>query len=298
MALETVWAEAIRTNELTTENLNALADWALRVYFGPSNEGKRWYRSTGVTRENVLDQFLLPDSPISPEAMVEVWKAIPTLRVALERLDNNELDAVADYLQRPKGNVDTVPKYTQGDCTLKEMAKTLGGITGTMVNKIFVSGADKLHRLTGGVSPMDMEDDDMHSMLSLVEHAQLIAAAEYAAALLSFNGDIPGFVKSQVEALNLTEIEARAITPEECDGLLILSEMEQARIIMVLLEDLNSNDNLFLGFQNAASKKVFPRRSGRPKGSGKKKLSFDVLESSEIVVSATDDNEPDMDINT
>jgi hypothetical protein len=68
----------------------------------------------------------------------------------------------------------------------------------------------------------------------------------------------------------LTENEAKVVTQTEQDGLAILAEMEHDRIIVILLEDLNSYDNLFLGFQNAASKKIFPRRSGRPKGSKKK----------------------------
>lgn len=287
MALGTVWAEVVNTNKLTGDNLREIAEWAHRVYFGPGNEGKRWYRD-GVTRENVLLEFLLPESPISPEALVEVWKAIPSLRAALERFDHNELDSVMEYLQRPK-DVDTTPRYTQGDCTLKEMAASLGGITGTMVNKIFVSGADKLQRLTGGVSPMEMEGEDLNAMFALIEHAQLLAASEYAASLMTFKDNIPGFIQSQVAALNLTEIEARSVSQDERDGLMILSEMEHARIVAILLEDLNSDDTLFLGFQNAASKKVFPRRSGRPKGSGKKGLKVEALESGEIMVSAAEE---------
>lgn len=268
MAFGTVWTEVVNTNKLTGANLQEIAAWAHRVYFGPGNEGKRWYRD-GVTTENVLAEFLLPESPISPEALVEVWKAIPSLRSALERFDHNELDTVMEYLQRPKGG-DTTPRYTQGDHTLKEMAATLGGITGTMVNKIFVSGADKLQRLTGGVSPMEMEGEDLNSMFALIEHAQVLAASEYATSLIGFKGNIPGFIESQVGALNLTEIEARAVTQDERDGLMILSEMDHTQIVAILLEDLDDENNLFLGFQNAASKKVFPRRSGRPKGSGKK----------------------------
>jgi hypothetical protein len=51
--------------------------------------------------------------------------------------------------------------------------------------------------------------------------------------------------------------------------------MEYERAVAILLEDLDSDDNLFLGFQNAASKKVFPRRSGRPKGSGKNRAKLE-----------------------
>jgi hypothetical protein len=101
MTLGTIWEQVVNTNSLTDEELAKIAAWARRVYFGPQNEGKRWYRC-GVTEENVLGEFVLPDSPISPEALVEVWKAIPTLQAALERLDTGELDNVEKYLNRSK----------------------------------------------------------------------------------------------------------------------------------------------------------------------------------------------------
>jgi hypothetical protein len=47
--------------------------------------------------------------------------------------------------------------------------------------------------------------------------------------------------------------------------------MNLGRVVDILLKDLELSENLFRAFQNAASKKIFPRRSGRPKGSGKKR---------------------------
>jgi hypothetical protein len=266
MIKNSIWSEIAVTNELEPEDLNSLASWALRVYFGPNQKGKSWYQDN-VTPETVLEHFLSPTSPISPEAMVEVWKAIPSLRAALERLDHHQLDAVTQYLQR---GTEPSSRYTQGDSTLKEMAIDLGGITGTMVNKLANSAIDKLQRLTGGMSLADMEPEDLNSMFDLIEYSRLVAANEYAATLRSFKGNIPAFIENQVKNLNLTENEAKVVTQTEQDGLAILAEMEHDRIIVILLEDLNSYDNLFLGFQNAASKKIFPRRSGRPKGSKKK----------------------------
>lgn len=264
-----VWSEVILSNNLTTEQVANLSAWALRVYFGPSSFFKRWYRP-GVTEDDVLDEFLRTEAPISPEAMVEVWKAIPTLQAALARLDSEELDSVADYLQRdPDG--DSIPRYTQGDCTLKQMAKNLGGITGTMVNKIFVSGADKLQRLTSGLSIAEMEANHLNAMFQGIHSIQAMAASEFASSLLSYKGNIGGFIAHQIDCLNLTPIEARALTVNEAEGLEILSEMDDhQRIVNILLADIEEIDNLFLTFQNAASKKIFPRRSGRPKGSGKK----------------------------
>ena len=138
---------------------------------------------------------------------------------------------------------------------------------------------------------MEMEGEDLNAMFALIEHAQILAASEYAASLLAAQGRIQEFIDSQVSALNLTPIEASAVTQDERDGLMILSDMEFHRIIPILLEDLNSDNNLFLGFQNAASKKVFPRRSGRPKGSGKKTLKIENFETGdEILVSSVGEN--------
>lgn len=271
-----VWFELAKNKKLSTEDLEKLAAWAMRVYFGPSNEGKRWYKE-GVTQETVLGEFLLPDSPISPEAMVEVWTAIPGLQAAIGRIDQGDLDAVADYLNRPKDEEETT-RYTQGDRTLKDMASTLGGITGTMVNKIFVSGTGKLHRLTGGVPLDDMESEDLHEMFLNIERSQEQAAKEFAASLLSFDGNIHDFIKSQIDCLNLTAIEANSLTEDEFVGLKILCEMNYDRVVDILLKDLEFSENLFRSFQNAASKKIFPRRSGRPKGSGKKQNAQDAAE--------------------
>jgi hypothetical protein len=265
-----VWSEIAKSKELGPSDLDGISAWALRVYFNPSNKGKRWYKE-GLTQETVLHEFTLPDSPISPEAMVEVWTAMPGLQAAIGRIDEGDLDAVADYLNRSKEEETESPRYTKGDRTLKDMAGSLGGITGTMVNKIFVSGTGKLQRLTGGVPLDDMEPEDLHEMFLNIEKAQETAANEFAVSLLSFDGNIHEFIKSQIACLNLTAIEAASLTENEFVGLKILSEMNLGRVVDILLKDLELSENLFRTFQNAASKKIFPRRSGRPKGSGKKR---------------------------
>jgi len=267
MALSASWKKLTET-VLSGKETAEFSAWAKRAYFGPNNVDKPWYRE-GVTEETVLEEFLRPQSPISPEALLEVWKAIPGLQAALGRLEESDLDSVADYLER--NNEETAKqKYTKGEKTLKSMAPMLGTITGTMVNKLFVSGRDKLQRLTGNISFEDMDADELLDLYNKIEDAQEQAAKEYASSLLLFKGDIVSFIKHQIESLNLTNNEANLITEEEYIGLRILSEMEYNKIINVLLGDLDSEINLFRGFQNAASKKIFPRRSGRPKGSGKK----------------------------
>jgi hypothetical protein len=267
MTLGKIWSDIINRNSFSSENIKGMSAWAMRVYFGPKNADKIWFRE-GVNEDSVLDEFCLPDSPISPRALVEVWTAMPSLQRALGVLTDNELDTVSEYLQR--NATDTgVPKYTQGDCTLKEMASSLGNITGTMVNKIFISGADKVRRLTGGVSPSDMEPEAFDRMMEFINTQQLKAANAFAGSLLEYDGDIAAFLENQVKLLHLTEIERLAVTENEIQGLMVISELPHSEIVDILLTDLEE-DTLFLTFQNAASKAIFPRRAGRPKGSFKK----------------------------
>lgn len=282
MTLGKIWTEIVKRNRLAPEEVEAMAAWALRVYFNPDNTGKVWYRD-GVTLDTVLDEFTLVDSPISPMALLEVWLALPSLQRAIGALTEEDLDTVATYLHRDQGD-SGVPKYTQGDVTLKDMALSLGGITGTMVNKIFISGAEKLKRLTGGVSPVDMEPEAFDAMIEFVDEKQNKAASDFAMALLAHGGDIPKFLDYQVKLLNLTEIERASVTTDEVQGLSVISGMTHAEIMDILLTDLEDTNNLFLTFQNAASKAVFPRRSGRPKGSGKKQQAEtdEALEASEV----------------
>jgi hypothetical protein len=276
MTLGKIWSEIVKRNHLTEKEIEAIAAWALRVYFNENNSGKVWYRD-GVTLDTVLDEFVLVDSPISPAALMEVWKALPALHRAIGTLTEEDLDSVATYLQRDQSD-SGVPKYTQGDVTLKEMAVSLGGITGTMVNKIFISGAEKLRRLTGGVSPMDMEPAAYDAMIAFIEEKQYKAANDFASSLLAHKEDIKGFLDYQVKLLHLTEIERAAVREDEMQGLSVIAAMTYPEIVDILLTDLEENENLFLTFQNAASKAVFPRRSGRPKGSGKKSVAVEVAE--------------------
>lgn len=276
MTLGKIWTEITKRNKLAPKDIEAMASWALRVYFNPNNMGKIWYRD-GVTLDTVLDEFVLVDSPISPAALMEVWLALPALHRAIGTLTEEDLDSVATYLQRDQSS-SGIPRYTQGDVTLKEMAASLGGITGTMVNKIFISGAEKLRRLTGGVSPADMEPEDYDAMIAFIEEKQYKAASDFAISLLACKGDIDSFLDCQVKLLHLTEIERAAVKQDETQGLSVIASMSHGEIVDILLTDLEEDDNLFLTFQNAASKAVFPRRSGRPKGSGKKAAAVEAID--------------------
>jgi hypothetical protein len=264
MTLNKKWLNLLAA--FTPDEIEKLTAWVLRVYFGPNNKEKRWFKE-GFCNEEVLNEFLLPTSPISPEALLEIWKAMPGLQEDLNGMEDSELDSVSAYLSRNKTTTES--KYIQGEMTIKEMAKILGNVTGTMVNKIAVSGTNKLYRLTSGVSPDDMEAEELKNLLLFIAKQQENAAKEFTARLLLCKCNIPAFVEDQVDISNLTEIEAKSITPGEIMGLEILSEMDYDDVVDILLTDINSGSSMFHTFQNAVSKRIYPRRAGRPKGSKK-----------------------------
>jgi hypothetical protein len=175
-----------------------------------------------------------------------------------------ELDMVGNYLSRDK-NESSIPNYNKGEATLHEMSDELGNITATMVNKIFTSAAEKLRLLTGGTSPEDMEDEALTKLLARIDQAREEAAKVYAVALKGHQGNIQAFLDAEVKAQHMTGTERESVTSLEIQFLTALAEMEPEEIIRALLADIEEDDNIFKTFQNAASKRVFPRRAGRPR---------------------------------
>jgi hypothetical protein len=264
-----IWEIVVKRKSLTQENLKALAAWALQTYFGEKSRGQRWF-CEGLTEETVLNEFTKSCSPISPVHLVELWKAIPGIQKGLRAIDaEKDIDMVAAYLGRDKSEPQ-IPNYNKGDATLHEMSAELGTITATMVNKIFTGGAEKLRTLTGGASPEDLEDDVLTEIMEKIDRSRALAADIFAKSLLAHAGNIPAFLDSELKVHHLTRTEREAVGEDEIQCLLALSELTHEEIVRALLVDIEEDENLFKTFQNAASKLIHPRRSGRPKGSVKR----------------------------
>lgn len=255
--------------QMSEQDLPAIAEWAYRAYYGEKNEGKRWFRSD-VTVENVLDSFNTPQAPISVRNLVLLWQDSEKIRKGLTAITaDDDLDSVATYLSNV--NRDPVmPTYTKGDSTLCQMSEEIGNVTPTMVNKIFASGAQKLRTLTGGVSPDEMEDDVTVRLMAQIDKARADTALAFAQSLKNFQGNIGAFLNYQVSLHNLTHSEIEIISRDEVEALCLVSAFPEEQLVEVLLIDIDEEENIFKTFQNAVSKKVCPRRAGRPMGSKNK----------------------------
>lgn len=275
-----IWESLLKKKDIKPEQLPELAEWAFKTYFGENNAGKRWF-VPNVKVEEVLNEFVRPLTPISPIHLIALWRDSASIRRGLGAIEaDREIEAVAAYLG--KASNPPSPTYTKGDATLHEVSDALGNITPTMVNKIFSSGAQKMRLLTGGVSPEDMADDDLSDLLDRIEICRQETAVEYTQSLRFHGGNIGAFLESQIKASNMTRTEREMITTDEAQCLSVLCELTDEEIIRTLLADIDDEEeNIFKSFQNAVSKKMFPRRTGRPRGTKNK----------ETVEAADDDND-------
>lgn len=250
----------------SVRDLPAFKKWLYTTYFGPSRSGERWY-DPNVTVDNVLDQLVKPKSPISPKGAVEVWKHMPAIKKGLSAADaDKDLDTVAALVGGDEGE-----KYTKGDATLKAMSKSLGGVTPTMVNKIFAGGAEKIKKLTGGVNPEDMGDEDLAALSQRIDVARQETAVDFAKLLKASRGNTKKFLDGLVKSQVLTAGELGLLTDEEVGALTMLAGKPENEIQAALLADIDEDDNVFKTFQNAVAKRVFPAgKRGRPKGSKNK----------------------------
>lgn len=240
--------------KLSPKQISELKSWTMRVYFNENNRDKPWFVED-VTTQNVLEQFLTPKAPITPQSLVEVWKAIPMIKKGLGSLESKGTDAVADYLSHS----DKSTKYTQGDVTLRELGKELGGITATMVNKLSDSAFEKIKSLFGNMSFDSADVSQSVKIEEKIERAKNAAAKEFSKALIKAkeNPEQLRFVLSDFLSTN----EIKLVDKNEWDALVILTEYDQERIEIILLEDYESDDNIFKTFQSIVSRKIFPRQS-------------------------------------
>lgn len=256
MTLSKQWEEIFERKNIKKDEVplivDGLQDWALRAYFGEKNKNKIWYTSE-VTKESVLDRFFKNTAPISPENLLNVWLEIPRLQEALESFESKIKQEVV-----PEENDGTT--YISGDITLKEIAKNLGGITGTMVNKLFQSGVDKMKILTNGIHPDEIESNDWYKLEEKVEQAVTSTSLRYAILLFGSSGH-EDFLNTLIAESIITEKEALLVSDDEKQGLDILrNEYPIERSAIILAADYNEEESLFTTFQSAVSKLLFPRR--------------------------------------
>jgi hypothetical protein len=251
---EQIFAQKFTSKKEQDDIQSGFEDWALRVYFGEKNRNKPWY-STEVTKESVLDRFFLASSPISPENLLNLYLELPALRKALQSFDSkNREEAALDT------DADEQVTYISGEITLKQIADKLGGITGTMVNKLFQSGIEKMKQMTGNVHPEEIEPDDWYIFEKKVNQAVEVTSLRYAI-LLFASRNHEEFLDTLIAESIITQKEAKLVSQDEKDGLDILRNEYPVEITsLILASDYEEDESLFSTFQSAVSKQLFPRR--------------------------------------
>lgn len=241
----------------TEKELLSLAEFAWKTYFSPEkNKTKPWYDSS-VTTENVLDQFVGSKSPISPKNLVELWKLIPKLSKSLHsKRVQRDLDSLTKSLRLNSFYGSQAPNLT-----FRDLKSKLGNITTTMVNKIFLSGTQKIKHLTKGVPPDEMDPVEFADLMKRIDICRQEVAREFAKSLKESNKDIKSFLLKF-----LTKVEISWVSEEEIEALIQLSGYEEELVVEMLLSDIEEDDNLFKTFQNAVSKEICPHHIGNTKG--------------------------------
>lgn len=257
------WKAAIKKYGLKNKDLEEMGSWVLCRYFGEENQKKPWFLPDLTPEQALRHLSESPHSPITPDQLSDTWKVLPVLRVKLGREEVDEdLEAVSTYLKQSRRN--TTNNFSE--VKPSEVSEYFGDITTTMVNKIFVGAAQKLRELTNGLSPEEMEDQDLKNLMERIDISREEAAEEFAATLKASNGNMRNFLEALRKTKQVSKVELRRVSPDELEVLKEMSlVLDPQEIEQILLADIEEDDNFFLLFQNAASKKLFPTKAGRPK---------------------------------
>jgi hypothetical protein len=74
------------------------------------------------------------------------------------------------------------------------------------------------------------------------------------------------FLERLLEEKQVSKVDLRRVSSDEMNVMKELSlKLEPLEIEQILLTDIEEEDNFFLLFQNAVSRKLFPTKAGRPK---------------------------------
>lgn len=251
-------------NKIPKSQMEEFKAWIMRQYFDPTKHSDKVWYDESVTADNVLDYISSSEGsrlfPSTPKNLVGLWKNKSFLQgrlgAAADDLDASDSD---DEPEEEKA------QYQTGDVSLKDIGKELGGVTPTMINKLQTSGMGKFAKLTGGVHPEDLDDEVLEDFLRKIKTAREEGAIEFAERLKAADS-VTDFLKSLAKSQILTPTDLKIITPEELEGLEILKDKPEENIMLILMQDIEDDDNLFKTYQSLVSKKVFPPgKRGRPK---------------------------------
>ena len=244
----------------SVRNRSEMSAWIMRQWFNPDKHSmKAWYDSD-VTDNNVLAYISRSKHfPITPIQLVDMWRAMPSIRSGLKMLTTEDFEALEEALEDDKKTA----KYKKGEESLSAIGKECGGITAPMIQRLERSGSEKIFELSGGKNFMDLDPEDAEEMNDKIHSARLSAARHYAG-LLKSHVDIDSLFKHLIDNQIMTAIDLKLISKRERGTLEILQSYAEDTIIEFLLNDISRDSNVVKSYQSCVAHTVFPRRRGRP----------------------------------
>lgn len=244
----------------SVRNRSEMSAWIMRQWFNAEKHGSKPWYSSDVTEDTVLS-FVSRSKhfPITPIQLVDMWRAMPSIRSGLKMLTTEDFEALEEALEGDKKTA----KYKKGEESLSAIGKECGGITAPMIQRLERSGSEKIFELSGGKNFMNLDPEDAEIMNDKIEAARVTAAKNYAD-LLKSHEDIDSMFQYLIQNQIMTAIDLKLISKRERDTLDILQSYAKDTIIEFLLNDITRDSNVIKSYQSCVAHTIFPRRRGRP----------------------------------
>ena len=158
-------------------------------------------------------------------------------------------------------------KYQTGEITLQKIGKTLGGITPTMVNRLFDNGIEKFKHLSKQKHLLVVTHEEDEAIASFIGKIRAAAVDLYIEMLAESKGDIYNFLFALKKKQIVTDGDMKIITDREIEHLHYLYYAESKEVVSkMLLTDIELEDNIYSTFQSTISRLMFPtKKRGRPR---------------------------------
>ena len=160
--------------------------------------------------------------------------------------------------------------YKSGDKTLKNIGKTLGNITPTMVNRLCYTAIEKTKILTlqKPIEFLTIEEDRF--FLNFIDDIRKNAVIEFINLFKQADYDIYDFLNLLNKKQYLCAGDYNLINEKEIEELvyikLLLLENNKEEVKNILLKDISKDINVFSTFQCIISHLAFPnKKRGRPR---------------------------------
>lgn len=242
----------MKTTNISKEK-QEFSKWVMRQYFNPEKNHEAPWFCAQVNELNVSGKIKnkeLTRFPYSYSEIFHMWKLVSSVRSTLMKRHADE----EEKSRKEKS------KYQTGEITLKDIGKQVGGgVTPTMVNNILNSATIKMKKITNGVSLKDLSQEQSFAIYKKICDSREQVGTKYTRELKLSNGNVEAFFAELGKKKIVSVSETRQADDNEKFGLKLLSEKEESTVKRILLEDIESDDNMFKTFQSAVSKHVFSK---------------------------------------